>query len=133
MQDIDTNEHYGFAFSPSNPDLREAVNTVFAQIVADGTYAGDLRQVLPAGLHRRGVQADGLTDGRTVEEGSAQIARGPPRLIGGEPMAITEAPALEPDVAPDVRGPTAPLPATILALGIASLVVIALGVVVSPD
>ena len=38
VQDIDTNEKYGFAFSPSNPDLREAVNTVFAQIVADGTY-----------------------------------------------------------------------------------------------
>ena len=39
VQDIDTNEHYGLAFSPSNPDLREAVNAVFAQMVADGTYA----------------------------------------------------------------------------------------------
>jgi polar amino acid transport system substrate-binding protein len=39
VQQIDTNEHYGLAFSPSNPDLREAVNTVFAQMVADGTYA----------------------------------------------------------------------------------------------
>ncbi|HEY8117356.1 MAG TPA: transporter substrate-binding domain-containing protein [Actinomycetota bacterium] len=39
VQDIETNEHYGLAFSPSNPDLREAVNTVFAQMVADGTYA----------------------------------------------------------------------------------------------
>jgi polar amino acid transport system permease protein len=46
-------------------------------------------------------------------------------------MAVTEAPPLEPEVAPDVRGPTAPLPATILALGIASLVVIALGVLFS--
>ena len=46
-------------------------------------------------------------------------------------MAVTEAPPLEPEVAPDVRGPTAPLPATIFALGIASLVVIALGVVFS--
>ena len=46
-------------------------------------------------------------------------------------MAVTEAPALEPDVAPDVRGPTAPLPAAILALGIASLVVIAIGIVVT--
>jgi His/Glu/Gln/Arg/opine family amino acid ABC transporter permease subunit len=44
-------------------------------------------------------------------------------------MALTEAPPTEPDVAPDVRGPTAPLPATILALGIASLVVVALGIV----
>jgi polar amino acid transport system substrate-binding protein len=39
VQQIDTNEHYGLAFSPSNPDLRDAVNTVFAQMVADGTYA----------------------------------------------------------------------------------------------
>jgi polar amino acid transport system substrate-binding protein len=39
VQQIDTNEHYGLAFSPSNPDLREAVNAVFAQMVADGTYA----------------------------------------------------------------------------------------------
>ena len=46
-------------------------------------------------------------------------------------MAVMEAPPLEPEVAPDVRGPTAPIPATILALGIASLVVIALGVLFS--
>ena len=39
VQDIDTDEHYGFAFSPSNPELREAVNAAFAQVVADGTYA----------------------------------------------------------------------------------------------
>jgi polar amino acid transport system substrate-binding protein len=38
VQDIDTDERYGLAFSPSNPELREAVNVVFAQIVADGTY-----------------------------------------------------------------------------------------------
>jgi len=43
-------------------------------------------------------------------------------------MTVIETPPIETDVAPDVRGPTAPLPATILALGIASLVVIALGV-----
>jgi glutamine transport system permease protein len=46
-------------------------------------------------------------------------------------MAVTEAPPIEPEAAPDVRGPTAPLPATIFALGIVSLVVIALGVVFS--
>jgi polar amino acid transport system permease protein len=46
-------------------------------------------------------------------------------------MAVTEAPTIEPEVAPDVRGPTAPLPATILALGIASLVVITVGVLFS--
>ena len=44
-------------------------------------------------------------------------------------MSLTEAPTLEGDVAPDVRGPTAPLPVTIFALGIASLVVVTLGVV----
>jgi polar amino acid transport system substrate-binding protein len=38
VQDIDTDEHYGFAFSPSNPDLRDAMNAAFAQVVADGTY-----------------------------------------------------------------------------------------------
>jgi His/Glu/Gln/Arg/opine family amino acid ABC transporter permease subunit len=46
-------------------------------------------------------------------------------------MSLTEAPAFDPAVAPDVRGPTAPFPATIFALGIASLVVVTLGVVVS--
>lgn len=46
-------------------------------------------------------------------------------------MSLTEAPALDTEVAPDVRGPTAPLPATIFALGVASLVVITLGVVFS--
>ena len=39
VQAIDTNEHYGFAFSPENPDLREAANGALADIIADGTYA----------------------------------------------------------------------------------------------
>jgi ABC-type amino acid transport substrate-binding protein len=38
VQDIDTDEHYGFAFSPSNPELREAWNIALAQVIADGTY-----------------------------------------------------------------------------------------------
>jgi polar amino acid transport system substrate-binding protein len=38
VQDIDTDEHYGFAFSPSNPELRDAVNAVLAEMIADGTY-----------------------------------------------------------------------------------------------
>jgi His/Glu/Gln/Arg/opine family amino acid ABC transporter permease subunit len=46
-------------------------------------------------------------------------------------MAITESPTVRSDVAPDVRGPTAPLPAAILALGIASLVIIGGGIVFS--
>lgn len=47
VQQIDTNEHYGLAFSPSNPDLRDAVNFVFAQMVADGTYATIYEKYFP--------------------------------------------------------------------------------------
>jgi ABC-type amino acid transport substrate-binding protein len=39
VQGIDTDEVYGFAFSPENPELRDAANIVLAQIIADGTYA----------------------------------------------------------------------------------------------
>ncbi len=39
VQGIDTNETYGFAFSPENPELRDAANIMLAQIIADGTYA----------------------------------------------------------------------------------------------
>ncbi len=39
VQQIDTQEQYGFAFSPSNPELREAMNLALAQLIADGTYA----------------------------------------------------------------------------------------------
>ena len=39
VQAIDTDEDYGFAFSPSNTALRDAANVVFAQMIADGTYA----------------------------------------------------------------------------------------------
>jgi polar amino acid transport system substrate-binding protein len=38
VQGIDTNEVYGLAFSPENPGLRDAVNIVLAEIIADGTY-----------------------------------------------------------------------------------------------
>ena len=46
-------------------------------------------------------------------------------------MAITEAPTVNPDAPPDVRGPTAPLPATILVLGVAALVIVVAGIVFS--
>jgi His/Glu/Gln/Arg/opine family amino acid ABC transporter permease subunit len=46
-------------------------------------------------------------------------------------MAITEAPPVNPDAPPDVRGPTAPLPAAILALGVAALVIVVAGIVFS--
>ena len=39
VEAIDTDERYGFAFSPNNPDLREAANGALAEIIADGTYA----------------------------------------------------------------------------------------------
>jgi polar amino acid transport system substrate-binding protein len=38
VEGIDTGEVYGLAFSPDNPELRDAVNIVLAQIIADGTY-----------------------------------------------------------------------------------------------
>jgi ABC-type amino acid transport substrate-binding protein len=47
VQAIDTDEKYGFAFSPSNPELREAFNQAFAQVVADGTYADILLKYFP--------------------------------------------------------------------------------------
>ena len=39
VQGIDTHEKYGLAFSPENPELRDAVNAALAEIIADGTYA----------------------------------------------------------------------------------------------
>ena len=38
VANIDTDEHYGFAFSPNNPELRDAANGALAEIIADGTY-----------------------------------------------------------------------------------------------
>ncbi len=38
VQGIETNEIYGLAFSPENPELTDAVNIVLAEIIADGTY-----------------------------------------------------------------------------------------------
>lgn len=46
-------------------------------------------------------------------------------------MAVAGTSTVEAEVAPDVRGPTAPLPATIFALGVASLVVVTLGVLIA--
>lgn len=47
VQAIDTNENYGFAFSPSNPELREAVNIGLQMVIADGTYAEIFEQYFP--------------------------------------------------------------------------------------
>jgi polar amino acid transport system substrate-binding protein len=39
VEGIDTGEKYGFAFSPDNPGLRDAVNAMLADMISDGTYA----------------------------------------------------------------------------------------------
>ena len=38
VEAIDTDEHYGLAFSQGNPELTAAVNGALAEIIADGTY-----------------------------------------------------------------------------------------------
>ena len=47
VEAIDTNENYGFAFSPSNPELREAVNIGLQMVIADGTYAEIFAEYFP--------------------------------------------------------------------------------------
>ncbi|MFN2590595.1 MAG: transporter substrate-binding domain-containing protein [Actinomycetota bacterium] len=44
---IDTNEKYAFAFSPSNPGLREAWNEQLADVIADGTYTTIFQKWFP--------------------------------------------------------------------------------------
>jgi ABC-type amino acid transport substrate-binding protein len=44
---IDTDELYAFAFSPSNPDLREAWNAELKAVYADGTYATIFEKYFP--------------------------------------------------------------------------------------
>ncbi len=38
VQEIDTQEQYGFAFSKENTALRDAVNKALAEVKSDGTY-----------------------------------------------------------------------------------------------
>jgi polar amino acid transport system substrate-binding protein len=47
VEAIDTNEKYGFPFSPENPELREAVNQALAEVIADGTYQQIFEQYFP--------------------------------------------------------------------------------------
>ena len=47
VQAIDTDEHYGFAFSKENPELTEAVNGVLEEIIADGTYEEIFKKYFP--------------------------------------------------------------------------------------
>jgi ABC-type amino acid transport substrate-binding protein len=47
VEPIDTDEDYGFAFSPENPELREAANGALQEIIDDGTYAEIFAQYFP--------------------------------------------------------------------------------------
>jgi ABC-type amino acid transport substrate-binding protein len=47
VQGIDTEEVYGLAFSPENPELRDAVNLMLAEIVSDGTYVSIYEKWFP--------------------------------------------------------------------------------------
>jgi polar amino acid transport system substrate-binding protein len=47
VEPIDTGEKYGFAFSPDNPELRDAVNGALADSIADGTYAEIFQRYFP--------------------------------------------------------------------------------------
>jgi polar amino acid transport system substrate-binding protein len=47
VEPIDTDEKYGFPFSPENPELREAVNQTLQEIVDDGTYEEIFAQYFP--------------------------------------------------------------------------------------
>ena len=47
VEAIDTDEHYGFAFSKENPELTEAVNGALAEIVLDGTWEEIFKKWFP--------------------------------------------------------------------------------------
>ncbi|MGH2655328.1 MAG: basic amino acid ABC transporter substrate-binding protein [Actinomycetota bacterium] len=47
VEAIDTDEKYGFAFSPENPELTDAVNQALAEIIADGTYQEIFQRYFP--------------------------------------------------------------------------------------
>ena len=47
VQAIDTDEHYGLAFSKENPELTAAVNEALAAIIEDGTYAEIFKKWFP--------------------------------------------------------------------------------------
>jgi polar amino acid transport system substrate-binding protein len=47
VEAIDTDEHYGLAFSKDNPELTAAVNDELAEIIADGTYEKIFKEWFP--------------------------------------------------------------------------------------
>jgi ABC-type amino acid transport substrate-binding protein len=47
VEEIDTDELYGFALSKENPELTEAANGALAEIIADGTYEQIFKEWFP--------------------------------------------------------------------------------------
>ncbi len=47
VEAIDTDEHYGFAFSKDNRELTDAVNLALAEIIEDGTYEEIFKKWFP--------------------------------------------------------------------------------------
>jgi len=47
VEAIDTDEHYGFAFSKENPELTEAVNGALAEVISDGTWEEIFKKWFP--------------------------------------------------------------------------------------
>ncbi|MDQ3878632.1 MAG: basic amino acid ABC transporter substrate-binding protein [Actinomycetota bacterium] len=47
VEPIDTGEHYGFAFSPDNPQLTVAVNRGLQDVIDDGTYEQIFKKYFP--------------------------------------------------------------------------------------
>jgi ABC-type amino acid transport substrate-binding protein len=47
VQEIDAQQHYGFAFAPDTPQLTIAFNKAFEEAVADGTYAKIFKKYFP--------------------------------------------------------------------------------------
>jgi polar amino acid transport system substrate-binding protein len=47
VEPIDTNEKYGFPFSPENPELREAVNQALQEVIDDGAYEEIFAEYFP--------------------------------------------------------------------------------------
>lgn len=49
VEAIETNEKYAFAFSPTNPTLRQAVDNALKGLIADGTWATIYHKWFPTG------------------------------------------------------------------------------------
>ena len=92
VQDIDTDEHYGFAFSPSNPELREAMNAASHR---SSRTARTRRSTASTSRRTRSRRSSSRRpDPVEGQEGSAR-RRAAPSSRRCE-MAIAESPTVEP-------------------------------------